>query len=120
MVAKIPPLEKVRKPSPKNSASNIILMYFEPNRFNLITWAINSTAIPSPNIVDTWFGPYPPLVAESEYGRKIYVSKKGNISNIDEIVSTTEARSRGVNVASDSPIVATPPIYMPNQGRLKS
>ena len=52
--------------------------------------------------------------------RKIYVSKKGNISNIDEIVSTTEARSRGVNVASDSPIVATPPIYMPNQGRLKS
>ena len=49
--------------------------------------------------------------------RKIYVSKDGNISNVDKIISTTEARSRGVNVASDSPLVATPPIYMPNQGR---
>ena len=50
--------------------------------------------------------------------RKIYVTKKGERpSNTDSVITSTEARSRGVKLPRNAQEVSVAPIKMPDQGR---
>ena len=50
--------------------------------------------------------------------RRVYVTKKGDKpSNLDDIISSTEAKSRGVSLPRNAQQVSVAPINMPNQGR---
>ena len=49
--------------------------------------------------------------------RRVYITKKGERpSNLDEIISSTEARSRGVSLPRNAQEVSVAPINMPNKG----
>ena len=50
--------------------------------------------------------------------RRVYVTKKGDKpSNLDDIISSTEAKSRGVSLPRNAQEVSVAPINMPNKGR---